>query len=218
MITTQNVTILIAAYLLGAIPSAVWVGRTFWGTDVREYGSGNAGATNTFRVLGARAGIPVLIMDILKGWLAVQLATFFGDYMPFTQQFINFKLTLGTAALMGHIFPIYVGFRGGKGVATLLGIVWGINPPAAAICAGIFILVFITTHYVSLGSMIAAVAFPFITMLGFNETVYSMNIFAMAVSIMVLVTHQKNIERLFKGTENRVNLLRKKENATQSSN
>jgi acyl phosphate:glycerol-3-phosphate acyltransferase len=210
MITTENVLLLLAAYLLGAIPSAVWVGKFFWGIDVREYGSGNAGATNTFRVLGPKAGVPVLIMDIFKGWLAVQLATFFGEYLPFTQQFINFKLTLGIAALLGHIFPVYVGFRGGKGVATLLGIVWGINPPAAVICTGIFLIVLLTTSYVSLGSMVTALAFPFITMLWFHETVRTMNVFSMAVAILVLVTHQKNIERLFKGTESKANLFGKR--------
>lgn len=217
MITSENVILLIAAYLLGAIPSAVWVGKLFWGIDVREYGSGNAGATNTFRVLGAKAGVPVLVMDILKGWFAVQLATYFSDYLPYTQQFINFKLTLGVAALLGHIFPVYVGFRGGKGVATLLGIVWGVNPPAALICIGIFVVILLTTRYVSLGSMITALAFPFITMLWFGETVKTMNIFSMAVAILVLVTHQKNIERLFKGTENRANLFGRRDAKASAS-
>ena len=113
MINAENVTLLFIAYLLGSLPSAVWVGKAFWNIDVREYGSGNAGATNTFRVLGPKAGIPVLILDIAKGWLAVQLATYFGDYMPATQQFINFKLVLGVGALLGHIFPVFAGFRGG---------------------------------------------------------------------------------------------------------
>src|SRR4051794_33523292 len=120
MISFTTIACLIIAYLLGSVPSAVWVGQAFWGVDVREYGSGNAGATNTFRVLGPKAGIPVLFMDIGKGWLAVQIATFIGSYLPGTQQFVNLKLALGVAALIGHIFPIYVGFRGGKGVATLL--------------------------------------------------------------------------------------------------
>jgi glycerol-3-phosphate acyltransferase PlsY len=210
MINTENITLLICAYLLGSVPSAVWVGKIFFGIDVREYGSGNAGATNTFRVLGPKAGIPVLMMDIAKGWMAVQLVTYFGDYMPFTQQFINFKLTLGVAALLGHIFPVFAGFRGGKGVATLLGILWGINPPAALFCMIVFLIFFLSTGYVSLGSMTASVAFPFIVMLWFNETVTSMNIFAVAVPILVLITHQKNIERLFKRTESRVRLFNKK--------
>ncbi len=210
MINAENITLLLCAYLLGSVPSAVWVGKVFFGIDVREYGSGNAGATNTFRVLGPKAGVPVLIMDITKGWLAVQLATFFGDYMPATQQFINFKLTLGVAALLGHIFPVFAGFRGGKGVATLLGILWGVNPPAAVVCLVVFLIVFFTTRYVSLGSIAASLAFPVVVMLGLNETVTSMNVFAVAVPILVLVTHQKNIERLLKRTESRVVLFRKK--------
>jgi glycerol-3-phosphate acyltransferase PlsY len=210
MINTENILLLISAYLLGSLPSAVWIGKIFFGIDVREYGSGNAGATNTFRVLGPKAGVPVLLLDIAKGWLAVQLATYFGEYMPGTQQFINFKLTLGVAALLGHIFPVFAGFRGGKGVATLLGILWGVNPPAAVICLAVFLIFFLTTGYVSLGSMAASVAFPFIVMLWLNETVTSMNVFAIAVPILVLVTHQKNIERLIKRTESRVFLLGRK--------
>lgn len=211
MINAENITLLLAAYMFGSIPSAVWIGKVFFNTDVREYGSGNAGATNTFRVLGPKAGVPVLLMDIAKGWIAVQLATYFGEYMPATQQFINFKLTLGAAALLGHIFPVFAGFRGGKGVATLLGILWGVNPPAAVICMGVFLLFFLTTGYVSLGSMAAAVSFPFIVMWWLNETVTSMNVFAIAVPILVLVTHQKNIERLLKKTESRVYLFRRKQ-------
>ena len=209
MINAENITLLLAAYMFGSIPSAVWIGKVFFNTDVREYGSGNAGATNTFRVLGPKAGVPVLLMDIAKGWMAVQLATYFGEYMPATQQFINFKLTLGAAALLGHIFPVFAGFRGGKGVATLLGILWGVNPPAAVICMGVFLLFFLTTGYVSLGSMAAAVSFPFIVMWWLNETVTSMNVFAIAVPILVLITHQKNIERILKRTESRVYLFRR---------
>lgn len=210
MINAENITLILAAYMFGSIPSAVWIGKVFFNTDVREYGSGNAGATNTFRVLGPKAGVPVLLMDIAKGWIAVQLATYFGEYMPATQQFINFKLTLGAAALLGHIFPVFAGFRGGKGVATLLGILWGVNPPAAVICMGVFLLFFLTTGYVSLGSMAAAVSFPFIVMWWLNETVTSMNVFAIAVPILVLITHQKNIERILKRTESRVYLFRRK--------
>ena len=157
MINLTNVFALLAAYILGSIPSAVWIGRVFYGIDVREYGSGNAGATNTFRVLGKKAGIPVMIIDILKGYAAVQLATIIGSYLPGTQQFVNFKLTLGVAALLGHIFPVLAGFRGGKGIATLLGIVSGVHPPAALICAGIFVITLLASNYVSLSSMISSV-------------------------------------------------------------
>ena len=211
MINTANLLALACAYLLGSIPSAVWIGKALYGIDVREYGSGNAGATNTFRVLGKKAGIPVLLLDILKGYLALQLVLLVGNYLPGTQQYINFKLALGIAALLGHIFPVFAGFRGGKGVATLLGILVGVQPVAAIICTVIFLVMLIATGYVSLGSISAAIAYPFIIMLVLNETIPTVNIFAMSVAILVLITHQKNIERLLRGSESKVAFLRKKE-------
>lgn len=217
MINLSNIIVLLAAYLVGSIPSAVWVGRTFYNTDVREYGSGNAGATNTFRVLGVRAGIPVLLMDVAKGFIAVQLAVWMGSYLPGTQQEVNFKLALGISALLGHLFPVYVGFRGGKGVATLLGVLIAVQPQAAMICAGVFLLLFLSTQYVSLSSMAAAIAYPFSIMIVYKETIATVNIFAMAVAILVLVTHQRNIERLLKGTESRVRFSGRGKEAKSSS-
>jgi len=210
LINGENLLALAGAYIIGSIPSAVWIGQALYGIDVREYGSGNAGATNTFRVLGKKAGIPVLILDILKGFLAIQMVLLIGNYLPNTQQFVNFKLALGIAALIGHIFPVFAGFRGGKGVATLLGILIGIQPVAALICSGIFLITLLLSGYVSLSSMMAAIAYPFIIMLVLNETIPTVNIFAMAVSILVLITHQKNIERLLRGKESKVAFLKKK--------
>jgi acyl phosphate:glycerol-3-phosphate acyltransferase len=209
MITTTNLLALLCAYLLGSLPSAVWIGKIFYGIDVREYGSGNAGATNTFRVLGKKAGIPVLIIDILKGYVAVQIATIIGNYMPGTQQFVNFKLTLGVAALLGHIFPVFAGFRGGKGVATLLGILSGVHPQAALVCAGVFAITLLLSGYVSLSSMVSAVAFPLIIMFVYNETIRSLNVFSLFVMVLVLITHQKNIERLLRGDESKVGFLKR---------
>lgn len=209
MITTTTVTALLIAYLLGSLPSAVWIGKLFYGIDVREYGSGNAGATNTFRVLGKKAGIPVLLIDILKGYVAVQIATIIGNYLPATQQFVNFKLTLGVAALLGHIFPVFAGFRGGKGVATLLGILAGVHPPAALVCASVFAITLLISGYVSLSSMISAIAFPIVIMFVYHETVKSLNVFSMFVAVLVLITHQKNIERLLRREESKINFLRK---------
>jgi len=210
LINFENITALIVAYLLGSVPSAVWVGRVFYDTDVREYGSGNAGATNTFRVLGVRAGIPVLLMDMMKGFIAVQIAVWLGMYLPGTQQQINFKLALGVSALIGHIFPVYVGFRGGKGVASLLGVLIAVQPPAALICAGVFLLTFLLSRFVSLSSMMAALSYPCIIMFVYKETIPTVNIFALAVAILVITTHQKNIERLLKGTESKVSFFSKK--------
>lgn len=205
-----NISLLCLAYLMGSIPSAVWIGQLMYGIDVREYGSGNAGATNTFRVLGKKAGWPVLIIDILKGLLAVKLVWLSGKYLPGTQQYINFELTLSIAALLGHIFPIFAGFRGGKGIATLLGILIAVHPGAALVCAGIFAITLLLTHYVSLSSMMAAFTFPVSIMFIYHETVPSLNIFSMFVCILVFITHQKNIERLIRGEESKVGFLSKK--------
>ncbi|MFT6441383.1 MAG: glycerol-3-phosphate acyltransferase PlsY [Salibacteraceae bacterium] len=197
---------LLIAYLLGSIPTAVWVGRIFYGKDVREFGSGNAGATNTFRVLGKKAGIPVLLFDILKGSIAVYLACYFVDYQEGTSDFVNYQLVLGIGVLIGHIFPVYVGFRGGKGIATLLGIMIAIHPQAAFSCIGIFLAVFLLTKYVSLGSMISAICFPLLIILVFKSEIPSLVIFSIFIAIMVLITHQKNIERLLRKNESKANI------------
>lgn len=209
MLTSINILFLLGAYLLGSIPTAVWIGKYFYNIDVREYGSGNAGATNVFRVLGKKAGIPVLLIDVLKGFVAVSLANS-SDYTVGSNQFINLQLVLGIASLVGHIFPIFASFRGGKGIATLLGIILAILPFAAFISIGIFIVVLLVSSYVSLGSMTAAVAFPIIVILGFKTTTPSLIIFSILIAIMVLITHQKNIERLLRREESKAKLINKK--------
>lgn len=209
MLTVPNLIGLLVAYLVGSIPSAVWVGRTFYNIDVREYGSGNAGATNTFRVLGRKPGIVVLIMDILKGFLAVKLAFIMGDYDSQSPEFIDYELALAVCGIMGHIFPVFVGFRGGKGVATMLGILIGIHPQAAVICALSFIVTLYLSGYVSLSSMISGIVFPIVIMV-FYSTNSSINIFSLAVAILILVTHQRNIERIIRNEESRVKWYRKR--------
>ena len=206
MLTTENILFLLLAYLIGAFPSAVWLGRTFYNTDVREYGSGNAGATNTFRTLGPKAGIPVLLMDILKGWIAVNLVYFVTDNQLMSdERFFELKLAFGIAAVIGHLFPIYTGFRGGKGIATMLGFMIGIYWQAALLSALVFILTLLISKYVSLSSIIASLAFPFIVIviLGMNNTNSSLIIFSIFVPILSLITHQKNIERLIRQEENK---------------
>ena len=206
MLTTENILFLLLAYLIGAFPSAVWLGRTFYNTDVREYGSGNAGATNTFRTLGPKAGIPVLLMDILKGWIAVNLVYFVTDNQLMSdERFFELKLAFGIAAVIGHLFPIYTGFRGGKGIATMLGFMIGIYWQAALLSALVFILTFLISKNVSLSSIIASLAFPFIVIviLGMNNTNSSLIIFSIFVPILSLITHQKNIERLIRQEENK---------------
>ena len=209
MISTELIFFLLLAYLTGAFPSAVWVGKTFYKKDVREYGSGNAGATNTFRVLGKKAGVPVLIMDVFKGWLAVNYIFFLSTHSVLVEVpalLFETQLAFGIAAVIGHLFPVYTGFRGGKGIATLLGLLIGLSPIAALVSIIVFVIVFIISKYVSLGSIIASIAFPLVVFFILNEKDVnsSLEIFSVFVPILTLITHQKNIERLVRGEENKV--------------
>jgi glycerol-3-phosphate acyltransferase PlsY len=213
MISIYLVGIVILAYLFGSIPTAVWFGQAFYGVDVREYGSGNAGATNTFRVLGKKAGSIVMFVDILKGWTATNLPYLLDSSIVGNHdgpQFVNVQLALGVIAVLGHLFPIFAGLRGGKGVATLFGMVLAIHWPAALICVSVFLLVLLITHYVSLSSIMAGFAFPFSVAFIFKTTVPSILLYGIAICALILVTHQKNIERLLKGKESKIYLFKKK--------
>jgi glycerol-3-phosphate acyltransferase PlsY len=213
MITVYSVSALILAYLCGSIPTAVWIGLAFYDIDVREYGSGNAGATNTFRVLGKKAGIPVMLLDILKGWTATNLAYFIGvstTGATNSTAYTNYALALGIAAVMGHLFPIFAGFRGGKGVATLFGMILAIHLHAALLCVVVFVVVLLITRYVSLSSISAAFMYPIGVSFIFPTPIRSVVIYGMCICLLILVTHQKNIERLLKGKESKVNFFKKK--------
>jgi glycerol-3-phosphate acyltransferase PlsY len=208
--TITAIIALILAYLMGSIPSAVWIGKTLYGVDVRDFGSGNSGATNTFRVLGKRAGLIVLSIDILKGWLAVVMAGFISEAPAGTSAFVDLQIVLGVASVIGHIFPVFAGFRGGKGIATLFGVILAAHPLACMISLGVFLLIFLSFRYVSLGSISAAIAFPIsvITVFG-DKVVPSMVIFSIMVAILVMITHQKNIERLIRREESKMNLVKR---------
>lgn len=195
---------IILAYLIGSIPIAVWVGKLFHGIDVRDYGSKNAGATNAFRVLGKKTGFPVLILDILKGFAVIQIAFYTSQYIPGTEHFIRYQLLLGLAAVAGHVFPVFANFRGGKGIATLLGILITIVPDAAVYCLGVFLIVFLSTRFVSLASIIAGISLPVIVVIVFKEQSQSLALFSIFISILILITHQKNIERLLRKQESRI--------------
>ncbi len=201
--------LLAAAYLIGAIPTAVWVGQRFYGVDVREHGSKNAGATNTFRVLGKKPGTFVLLFDVLKGWAATSLASVLVQVNVISaDDLIYYQMAMGILAVIGHVFPVYVGFKGGKGVATLLGMVLAIQPQAALICIGIFIIVLLLFKYVSLGSMLGAVAFPLLLLLipRFQPDKPALTIFGFLLAALVVYTHRKNIGRLLNGAESKVNI------------
>ena len=196
------------AYLIGSIPTSVWIGRSFYDLDVREHGSGNAGATNTFRVLGRKAGIIVMVIDVLKGFLASALAGLMVSQGYLDAKFlVHYKLIFGLCAVLGHIFPIYVGFKGGKGVATLLGMVLAIHPVVALLCVLIFLITLIATKYVSLSSIVATLAFPILNLLEpFNLHQPVLIIFGFAAFGGLLYTHRNNLKRILKGEENKTYL------------
>ena len=211
MISLENILFILLSYLTGSFPSAVWVGKTFFNKDVREYGSGNAGATNTFRVLGKKAGIPVLLMDVFKGCLSVNYILFVSNVSSLSpSQYFEIQLAFGISAVIGHLFPIYTGFRGGKGIATLLGLLIGLSPYAAIIALIVFIIVVIITKYVSVSSIIASISYPIIIFFIFEDSNYSLQLFSIFVPILSLITHQKNIERLFRGEENKISFEKNK--------
>jgi glycerol-3-phosphate acyltransferase PlsY len=197
--------LIVFAYLVGSIPSAVWWGKRFYKIDVREFGSGNAGATNTFRVLGKKAGIVVLVCDIIKGSFAVLLA-FLSRYDVNSNQFVNLQLALGIAAVVGHVFPVFAGFRGGKGVATILGILICLTPITSALGLIVFLTVLIVTRYVSLSSIMAGISYPILLKFILKNDNQTLFIFSIFVSILLVITHKKNISRLLKKQESRVKL------------
>ncbi len=176
--------------------------------DIRDYGSGNAGATNTYRVLGSKWGTIVMVCDILKGVLATSLYILIPYYMEDEWDRTNFMVGLGLAAVLGHIFPIFADFKGGKGVATLFGMVVAIQPNVAVCCVAVFLLVLYLTRFVSLSSILASIAFAVFILFIFNEKETLYRFFAVAVALMVILTHQKNINRLLKGTESKVPILK----------
>lgn len=210
------ILLFLLAYCLGSIPTAVWVSKGFFGIDIRDFGSGNAGATNTFRVLGPRWGSFVMICDALKGFLAVKLAFLLPDTFAENDiAFLNIQLIFGIAAVIGHIFPVWANFRGGKGVATLFGLVIGISPWTALACSGIFLLVLYLTRFVSLSSILASLAFPVFILIVFNVENHFYRVFAVAVALLVILTHQKNIGRILRGGESKVPIFKNRDRRKQ---
>lgn len=208
--------IAILSYLIGSIPTSIIVGRMKRGIDIRQHGSGNAGGTNVIRVLGWKAGVFVIFMDMAKGLLATMVVSrlMYGS-LPFENKtpfddFTVVQIIAGCAAIMGHIWTLFAGFKGGKGLATAGGMLLGVAPVEVAVSLGIFIVVFLITHYVSLGSLSAAVSFP-LTMF-FRENIFMASVrgyntlifFSIGISLLIFYTHRANIQRLLKGTENRI--------------
>ncbi|GAA0892187.1 glycerol-3-phosphate 1-O-acyltransferase PlsY [Fulvivirga kasyanovii] len=202
---------LILAYLLGSIPTAVWFGKAVHGIDVREHGSGNPGATNTFRVLGKRAGTIVMLGDIIKGMAATSLARILLnlDFIE-EQNLVTFKLILGVVAVLGHVFSVFINFKGGKGVATLLGMMIAIHYEVALLCIVIFLITLLISKYVSLSSIIGALSFPALLLLvpRFKTNEPLLVIFGFFLFIVIVWTHNKNIRRIVEGEENKTYLIR----------
>ena len=214
------ITMLLIAYVLGSIPSAVWIGKKYYGVDIREHGSKNAGTTNMLRVLGRRAALPVFVLDFIKGFVAVTLIGLMRyDADINSAWLINLKILGVFAAVIGHIFPIFANFKGGKGVATLVGAVTGIYPQIIFLCFAVWFLVFIISHYVSLASMTAGCCFPLLVVI-YSSSEWSRNndisftfiVFAFAVAILLMWSHRKNIERLKAGTESKIYIWKSSDN------
>lgn len=196
-----------AAYLLGSLTFSIWAGKLFFGLDIREHGSGNAGATNVMRVLGLRTGIPVLILDMLKGWLAVSLSGF-QDVLPEGDEYwMLLRIGLGILAVTGHIYPVFAGFRGGKGVATIAGVGLALHPYATLLSLAVFILVLLLLRYVSVASVSAGISFPLWAIVFPGTPYLSMKIFALLVSVLLIYTHRSNIRRLIRGEEKKAGFL-----------
>ena len=200
----NTAVVYIMSYLLGSIPAAVWIGKRFHNVDVRQHGSGNAGTTNVIRVLGWKTGIPVLIIDIAKGWLASMLPVFFHLATPDSAMSTNLQILAGVVAITGHIFPVFAGFRGGKGVATVFGVLLALNPLLTVSCFGVFLVVLFLTGIVSVSSMSAGLAFPVFFFLFFENPSIIFKVFSVLVAAALLVTHRKNIGRLLRGEEKKL--------------
>ncbi len=201
---------IIIAYLLGSIPTAIWVSKSFYNIDIREHGSKNAGATNTFRVLGKSAGSFVFAVDVIKGTLAVLLVYLFADNSN-SETFAVYQILAGVSAVVGHVLPLYAGFKGGKGVATSFGVLLAIAPLSATICLFIFLLVWFAFNYVSLGSITAAFFFPLIQYFVYPNQAIAIFIFSIAMSVLVIFAHKKNIGRLKAGVETKTYPFRRRE-------
>jgi len=204
--------IALLSYIAGSLPTSIIMCKILKGTDIRNYGSGNAGGTNAFRVLGWKAGLLVASIDIFKGYGATALLSQINLFQTGYDTTSLAPVLAGVAAVLGHCFTIFAGFKGGKGVATSAGMLIGISPVIFLICFIVFTSVLLTSGYVSLSSIITAVALPItlitfcFTMPGFISTPFM--VFGIVVSVFVVYTHRSNIKRLMSGKENRFDNLR----------
>ena len=191
-----TIDLILFAYLIGSIPTAYWYAKYFHGIDIREHGSGNIGATNSLRVLGKKAGIVVLVFDLLKGLIPAYLARFLG----LSEEVV---FLIGITSILGHIFSVFAGFKGGKGIATSLGVILAVSPIGGGVSVIVFITVVYIPKYVSLGSLLAGLAFVvyFLITNGFLNT---LSYTAIGLFLLIVFTHRGNIQKLLNGTENKI--------------
>ena len=201
------IAIIITSYLIGSIPTSIIVSKVFFGYDIRNYGSGNAGGTNAFRVMGWKAGIFVMAVDVLKG----VIATYYFSQIridPVAVPQVYLQILAGASAVIGHIWTVFAGFRGGKGVGTAAGMLIVLYPTAFLVCLAVFATVLLTTRYVSLSSMSAAVTLPIalVVISAVTKQPLSKPLFVLALimAALILFTHRSNIRRLLQGNENRI--------------
>lgn len=193
------VLLTLVAYLVGATPTSYWVGKRVYGVDLRTVGSGNLGATNTYRTFGLGAAAPVMVIDVLKGWAPVALFPLLHDGSAGP-----WAVAYGAAAILGHVFSFWVGFRGGKGVATSTGVFLALAPWAVAVGLAIWLAAVLATRYVSLGSVLAAAALPASVALTPHRGGGEVIAFAAALALFVIWAHRANLGRLMRGEENRM--------------
>lgn len=201
------ILLLFLSYVTGSIPTSIILGKIVKGIDIREHGSGNAGGTNVFRVLGWKPALVVVIIDVFKGWLPTTVySTLFFNSLPITDIGI-LQILCGFAAVLGHTYTIFAGFRGGKGIGTLAGMLIALYPIAFPLCLLAFVVTLILTGYVSLSSIMATISLPIflfiLPILGIEQSSLSLLIFALLVPWFAIYTHRSNIVRLREGTENR---------------
>lgn len=196
-----TILLLVLAYLLGSIPTSIWLGKWIRGIDLRKHGSGNAGATNAFRVLGKPIGVVVLVFDILKGFLAVNISFLQDSVTSGSEGWMILRIVLGLMAVAGHIFPVFAGFRGGKGVATMAGVGLAIHPYAALAAVGVYLIIFLIFRLSALGSLLAALSYPVWVILVFRTEFRALWAFSILVPVLLIITHRSNISRLIRGDE-----------------
>ncbi|MBP7462635.1 MAG: glycerol-3-phosphate 1-O-acyltransferase PlsY [Candidatus Delongbacteria bacterium] len=191
-------------YLIGSIPTSVWIGRLVRGIDIREHGSGNAGATNTYRVLGRNCAVVVTLIDILKGFISVYGLSHWLTPDASVDQIALWRIGAGLAAMIGHIYPIWAGFRGGKGVLTAIGAILALTPQASLLAIAIGVALLLITHIVSIGSIIGGLAYPLMIFFFFPGDSSYYLVFGIVCFLIFVYTHRSNIRRLLNHQENKI--------------